>query len=450
MSRHPAFVVPEGVVFQVTPDGVTIENRGDVVLHTTFGGVPLRVRSLEGSVVLHGGLAGGEVDAGADVTIHGDATAARVIAGGSVTVEGRARVDQIQAQGTLVIEGDLNAERVVAAGRLHVIGSVQAALLKGAEVELDGALVTVRGLEATRSVRVGAAKVSLDAVIAPSVRFDPQASGRATIVESLDELGPSAVKGCFRIADYAETIGDPTGFLQERGVATSLDALGAAPAEPPATAKTPAPKTPAPTPSAPAKVAEPAPPPAPVTTPTLPPADETWHGGKEIDLAAVRRAALADTVAPDEAPPAMPADPMPTMVGTPVRAEPEPIVVEEPTPAPSVSATVAASAAPTLPPLSHARTAEAATDAEDTAALQEQLMGAVMRILPAYGETEVPPVVNTLTNLVALRDYGAIRAQITQLWNELNKFHRERGIRIPKAVTDAFNDINKIVRKLQA
>jgi hypothetical protein len=432
MSRHPAFVVPEGVVFQVTPDGVTIENRGDVVLHTTFGGVPLRVRSLEGSVVLHGGLAGGEIEAGADVTVHGDATGARIVAGGELTVEGRARVDQLHSGGGMHIEGDLHADRAAADGRVHIAGSVQATLLKGAEIELDGALITVRGVEATRSVRVGAAKVSLDAVIAPSVRFDPQASGRATIVESLDDVGPSAVKGCFRIADYAETIGDPTGFLQERGVATSLEALGTAPppAAPPAAMA--APRAAAPPPVPPAVAAEPVPPPASPAA-TLPPADETWHGGKEIDIAAVRRAALADTVAPDEAPPRVAPDTLPTMVGAPIHpVDEEPVVVEEPTPAPPI----ASAAAPVA--------------GEDMAALQEQLMSAVMRILPAYGETEVPPVVNTLTNLVALRDYGAIRGQITQLWNELNKFHRERGVRIPKAVTDAFNDINKIVRKLQA
>ena len=63
MSRSPAFVLPEGVVFIVQADGVTVENRGDIVLHSAFGGVPMLVRSLEGDVELHAGLAGGRVEA---------------------------------------------------------------------------------------------------------------------------------------------------------------------------------------------------------------------------------------------------------------------------------------------------------------------------------------------------------------------------------------------------
>jgi hypothetical protein len=70
------------------------------------------------------------------------------------------------------------------------------------------------------------------------------------------------------------------------------------PAAPPAAMA--APRAAAPPPVPPAVAAEPVPPPASPAA-TLPPADETWHGGKEIDIAAVRRAIHFETARQTEA-----------------------------------------------------------------------------------------------------------------------------------------------------
>ena len=425
MSRPPAFVIPEGVIFEVTSHGVTIENRGDVVLHTDFGGVPLQVRSREGAVVLHTALSGGSVEAAGDVQIAGDAAATRIVAGGSVRVEGRARVDSIEAGLDLHVTGDFVGQTLVGGGAVHVGGSVQAALVRAGEVVLDGAIVHVRAIHAARSVRIGAAKLAVDAIVANEVHVERGTGGCVTIVECANELGPNALKGCFRVADYAETIGDPAAYLRERGIE-----LGA----PPVAVLAPSPAEP----SAPVVVAPH------VAAPhiSVVPADETWHGGG-LDISAIRRAALADTlsegstsahpreklveslpVAPPPAPPpvvlpAEPPPPPPIVVAAPPEPEPEPV----------------RAAVESAPPV-------------DEAGAHMQLMSAAMRIVGAYSESEVPPGVNTLSDLVAMRDYATLKGSMNALWGDLNNFHRARGIPIHKAVTPAFNEINKLVRRL--
>lgn len=417
MSRPPAFVIPEGVIFEVTSHGVTIENRGDVVLHTDFGGVPLQVRSREGAVVLHTALAAGSVEAAGDVQIAGDATATRIVAGGSVRVEGRSRVESIEAGQDLHVTGDFVGQTLVGGGAVHVGGSVQAALVRAGEVVLDGAIVHVRAIHAARSVRIGAAKLAVDAIVANEVHVERGTGGRVTIVECANELAPNALKGCFRVADYAETIGDPAAYLRERGIE-----LGAPPVAvvAPSLAEPSAPHVVAPV----------------VVAPhiSVVPADETWHGGG-LDISAIRRAALADTMSGDSTsahPRQEPAE------STPV-APPLVVLPAEPPPPPPIVV-----AAPSEP----VRAAVESAPPVDDAGAHMQLMSAAMRIVCAYSESEVPPGVNTLSDLVAMRDYATLKGSMNALWGDLNNFHRARGIPIHKAVTPAFNEINKLVRRL--
>ena len=53
MDKPASFVVPVGVVFEIEPDGLTIRNQGDIILHTTFGRPLKSVVSTEGSVEIH-------------------------------------------------------------------------------------------------------------------------------------------------------------------------------------------------------------------------------------------------------------------------------------------------------------------------------------------------------------------------------------------------------------
>jgi hypothetical protein len=79
--------------------------------------------------------------------------------------------------------------------------------------------------------------------------------------------------------------------------------------------------------------------------------------------------------------------------------------------------------------------------------LHAQLMQAVMSLVQSYGTSEVPPAVDQLSTLIAVRDYGSVRARITEMWTEIGRFHRERGIKIPSSVNGAFNQIHSLVRR---
>ena len=80
-------------------------------------------------------------------------------------------------------------------------------------------------------------------------------------------------------------------------------------------------------------------------------------------------------------------------------------------------------------------------------AIHQEIVDTVARIEACYADTELPPAVMRLQGLVADRDYQAIRTSITEIWNELIKFHQQRGMRIQPQVTTTFNTINSIVRR---
>ena len=406
MARAPAFVLPEGVIFEVKSDGVTIQNRGDVVLHSAFGGLPIHVRSLEGNVELHAGLGGGAVEAAGDVRIVGEAAADSVVAGGGIRIEGPARVRSVDARGgDLHIEGDFTGDSLVAAGAVRVRGSTQARNVRGYEVTLAGPLLQARAVQAARAVALGSTQLTVDVIFAPHVTIEPHASGRVSMLECANELGPKALKGCFRLADWQEMFGDPVPWLAERGV------------DPSATQGAPAPSAPAtPTSSAPVP-----PPPSPVAEvlglPVAIAAEETWNG--KIDLQAIRAEALAD------APVSPPLPEMPDVVDeAPALAPPPP-----PPPPP-----------PSEPP-------PPVASAETGGEVHGQLMQAATRLSEAYGGAEVPRAVDDLCTLIALRDYSGVRGRITGMWSDIGRFHRERGTKIPAAVTAAFNQINALARK---
>ena len=269
MDKSQPFVIPAGVTFQVADDGLIIENAGDVVLHTTFGRTLLRVVSREGDVELHGAIAAGTVVAAGAVRVHGTLAAESVQAGGTVTVTGHAGVasmhsggdgsfgagltaEHVDCGGGLSVQGDLTASTLTSRGDLGVKGDLaartgevggsvsvtgalttdmlqaaglvtvggrsQVGTIRAGDIELQGEPITARGLQARNAIHLGAGKIQIDALIANEVHVDPKTAGRATIIESQNDLGTNAIKGGFRLADYAEMFGDPSGYLRERGL----------------------------------------------------------------------------------------------------------------------------------------------------------------------------------------------------------------------------------------
>ena len=90
---------------------------------------------------------------------------------------------------------------------------------------------------------------------------------------------------------------------------------------------------------------------------------------------------------------------------------------------------------------------EAAEGEGDAADLHERLSDALGRIISCYEGTDLPPAVTELQELVEQRDYDALRANITEVWNGLLGFHQKRGIRPHHQVTHAFNVIHGLVQE---
>lgn len=455
MEKSQPFVIPAGVTFQVGDAGLIIENAGDVVLHTTFGRPLARVVSLEGDVVLHGAVTAGALSAGGSVRVNGALTADSVQAVGAIAVSGDATVGTARSGGDMVVGGALAAESLDLGGGLTAGGDVKAADFKaGNDVSVRGSLsarrgtftgsasvtgglssdmlsvvglvsvggavtvgtvragdiaftgetVTARGLQARNSIHIGPGRVQIDAMIASEVRVDARTSGRSTIIESQNDLGTNAVKGGFRLADYAEMFGDPAPYLADRGLTAPGDAwpVQAAASAPPA----------APQPSA-------APQPAAAPQPSLPPVPQF----SPVVAAAVVRveaaAAAPATPVPIDEPVTVEAVAAESDEDEPAELEGEPELIEvEPTPVPTVHP------------------------------LHDELVESVEKIVERYADAELPPAVEHLRALIARQGYDEVRSEITTIWSDLVKFHQKRGLRIQHQVTTTFNAINALVKKM--
>ncbi|MDP2312540.1 MAG: hypothetical protein Q8P41_06510 [Pseudomonadota bacterium] len=425
MNKPQPFVVPAGVNFQITDQGVVIENEGDIVLHTNFGRTLTRIVSTAGSITIHAPVSGGILHAAGDVAIHGDTQVDELRAGGHVTVAGSAQVGALSSGGHVAIQGSatgatldaagdvgvagtLTVGTVRAGGTVEIAGAVKADTLHAAVLRFSGGTLTARGIQGASAVYIGAAKLQVDAILAPEVHLDPHTSGRATVIESQNDLGQNAIKGGFRLADYAEMFGDPTSFLSDRG----LSPLGSAA---PVAAPVPAPvRTAVPAPIA---VALGEPEPAPVdAAPAVEPEVATGPAPLEpIEDDTAVEIEAEDAPASDEDQPNVQ-----EVEGDPATVQAESLPVEE-------------ASVGNIPP-EHP--------------LHKQLVDAVTRISESYADAELPPAVNHLMSLIETRSYDQVRAEITAIWSDLLKYHQKKGLRIQHQVTTTFNTINSLVKKM--
>ena len=495
-------IIPADVTFEQTPEGLRLENEGDIELHRSLG----RLASLRGVAVMLGAaeweadaIVSGTLRAGGPITARvvqvGDHFTSRDAADGSVRVTelfevsgsgdvagglrgGNARVggnlragtvelDGLEVGGDLDVDGDLHVNRLHVGGAIHVGGNtvlggdlefdvldlpgtvhlrgdLHGKLLRGDVIHLEGAAVNVRGIQARTRLVLGACKLTVDAIVAPEVVASAQTSGRASVIETRSELGRLQVKGCLSLADYAEMFGSPESFLAERGLvaldgapvaaAAAPEVHVAAPAEAPAVEAEPATIEPEPAP------VEPEPAPVEAAAPAVSEAEATAADPLEAGEAGEEEAQAAEDAA----------DVVSVNVGRPVIAEPEPapvveaVVTEESVPdyAPIVVESI---------PMAVAADPLAADDPMAAAAehpMHPQLASTVQRIVDCYQDAELPPAVDRLRTLVDERRYSDVRAEITNIWSELLKYHQKKGIRIHHQVTTTFNSVNSLVKKM--
>lgn len=249
IPRREIFSLPAGLRLSPGQDGIDVEFDGDIVLQGSPQPRLGRVCSTGGDVVVQGELDAGALEAPAGRVLVNAALRAGRVAGRAVTVAAAATVDEIVA--TEVVE---------------LRGGVVAGRIQAETVLAEGPNLTARVVEGRRSVRVGRGRVQADILIAPSVVLDPNASGKVKVVESLNDLGAHAVRGCLRLSDLEDMGGNAASFLAERNlqplapgpepeiptlIPTPLPAQApTAPVMPPSAPQPPAPPPPAPPPSA--------------------------------------------------------------------------------------------------------------------------------------------------------------------------------------------------------
>ncbi len=297
--------IPSGASFEASAEGVVLSYDGNVALAGTPDTAVAGIRS-GGDVSLADGVSVSWVEAGGNVTLGAGAGAARVQAGGDLSLGDGAYGEDLQAGGDLVAAGAITCTRLSAGGAVSAGGLLTATVVEAGsldasagavlqhvnvrgdasvagEVKLGDATATgaftigsgtadvdtvraarvvveadelkARGLQGGESVSIGATRLSVDAVIAPSVQVGPETKGRAAVIESTEDLGPNAIKGGFSLSDFADFSGVDAGeYLASR----HLVPLGADLAAPPAPDAGPAAAEPEPEPEPAAPEPEPA------------------------------------------------------------------------------------------------------------------------------------------------------------------------------------------------
>ena len=167
MTKRPVFTLPAtGLVMDLSGPELTIEYDGDLVIEQTFGKVLKRAH----------------------------------------------------ATGNLTVKLDRVTGSLTSGATLTVIGDVDADKLHGRQVVLDRQAIKCRAISAEERITLGAARLTVDIIIAPEIIVDPKASGRVTVIESLNDVGPTKIKGGFNLADYEDTLGNSDEFLSDRGL----------------------------------------------------------------------------------------------------------------------------------------------------------------------------------------------------------------------------------------
>lgn len=406
MSKHQPFVIPAGVSLDLSDRGVSVSHVGDIILQSSLGDRMNAVVSTEGSV----------------------------------TLRGKFDLDRVEAPtGTVRLEGSLVKARSVKASVVEIVAT-----------KFEG--VSVQG---EKQVVLGTTTIRADVLAAPRIDIDAKASGRVPIIECRNEPGPNAIKGGFSAAEYDELIGNVEAYLSERGV------------EP------------------------------------LEPGDDDEDEQEDdeepsdvvIEAHAADEAELEALDDEDDSVPSVPSeesdeDPdtytedavQGVRVATAAATE-EPIIVEdghepleepsEDLEEPSIPEVQPDALTPIetedlqLPPGARgaAEEVEVEVELETTAAEQiaqvdetfqdiapetdeahSQLLEILAELRSCYDESEQPPVLTDLAELVDARQYDEIVASLPQIWNDLVKYHRERGLRIRRQVTTTFNNIMTIVK----
>ena len=79
----------------------------------------------------------------------------------------------------------------------------------------------------------------------------------------------------------------------------------------------------------------------------------------------------------------------------------------------------------------------------------KEMMGLVDTIKSSYegGEAGMPPSVEQVAKLVRSSDFQTLKDTITDLWNDLLRWHQKNGSKLNPKAASSFNALNTLLRK---
>lgn len=155
MSQTEAFVIPQGLHFEHTSQGLVIEHQGDIVLRGSLGSNVHRLISTEGNIHIERPLTTGEISAlNGRISSDSPLTASRISAkqlevGNNLTVQ-----KQIHVSKSMHVHGDVNCNRIQCLGALEVSGSIECV-----DFYAEGAVSVLHNVNATSLEVLGALNI---------------------------------------------------------------------------------------------------------------------------------------------------------------------------------------------------------------------------------------------------------------------------------------------------
>lgn len=441
------------------------------------GGVQARaIDAGTGGALIDGDAQVEQLSAKGDVTVNGNVKATSLsTSAGSLHLNGAVEADTISTAGDLNASGAVTADAVTASGAIRATHGVTARILDGDSVELAGEDLQISVVRAASSISVGSGAIRSDILIAPTVTLAADTTGKITVVESHNELSASAVKGCLSLADLEEFGLDAGAFLEKHGLRPLGDAGndGAAAGESADQPEEAAPEDEqADTDSgvtvelddtAELEAEDSAPGDEVIVAVEAALSDEESDTGDTDDLNIEIALSEVDSTDIDNATDDLSAvdlgEPATVSVSVSI-SDDEDLLGDFELDGADLEIDLDAMEPleePSIVQLGEAGEVEdgveelfglSIEDGEEEDDIYGQMVETVERIESCYEGAELPPMITLLSEMVEARNYEGIRNDITNIWNQLLKFHQKRGLRIQPQVTTTFNTINKIVREI--
>lgn len=302
----------------------------------------------------------------------------------------------VSLEGSVTLRGDFSMNQIAAAGKVRLEGRISSGSIKGEHVEVVTRSLEVVSIQATKKISIAETTIKADVIIAPTIDISPTANGRCPIIESHNSCGPNAIKGGFSVSEYDELIGNVNEYLSSRGVSPLAESKAAA-------------------------------------------IEEEEEDDESFVPAVALEAEEADfdldAFEEHQDDPDTLTEASQIRVG--IQTAKENLEEDD-------------EDEDEFPALEEVSSLEDEFEVipeleEDDDHIYTELKGILETLSSCYEDGE-PEVITNIREMVENRNYSEIQNQLPQLWNDLVKYHRDRGIRIKRQVTSTFNNIMSVVK----